>query len=190
MRNYTVSKERCVVTSQSGNSIKLKRSMALFVDLLLWYLLYIVIVFILFLLTNGMPTISGDLMYYKEQIDPIITSRTFIIVYLGSLLLYEIVVTILNNGQSLAKRIFNIRISYGKDKIYSLVLRGAVKILILNPYGIIAYLCNQMIPLISINMYADIMLLILAGCTGVTLFSSTGKSIHDMISRTYVINAQ
>jgi len=180
----------CVVNSQADNFIKLKRCMALFVDLLLWYLLYILITFVLFLFTNGIPTVSGNVMYYKEQIDSIITSRAFIIVYLGSLTVYEIVVTILNNGQSLSKRIFNLRILYGKDKIYLLVLRGAIKILILNPYGIIAYLCNQMIPLISTNTYADIMLFILVGCTGVTLVSPTGKSIQDMISHTCVIKDQ
>lgn len=179
-----------VVNSQSDYSVKLKRSMALFFDLSVWYLLYIVIVLILFVVTKGIPTISGNLMYYKEHIDSIITSGAFIIVYIGSLLLYEIAATILNNGKSLSKRIFNLRILYGKNRVYSLVLRGAIKIVILNPYGIIAHLCNQMIPFISASMYANIMMLILAGSTGVTLASRNGKSIHDMLSHTCVIRDQ
>jgi len=187
MRSCTVDNELCVVTSPSDHYIKLKRSMALLVDLVLWYLLYVLMVFILSLFMNGIPTILENPMYYKEQIDSIITSKTFIIVYLGSLILYEIVIPILNNGQSISKRMFNMRISYEKDKTSPLALRGAIKILVLNPYGIIAYLCNQIIPLVSTNMYADIMLLILAVCIGVALFNPTGKSLHDMISHTYVI---
>jgi uncharacterized RDD family membrane protein YckC len=182
-----VGNELHIVNSQSDNSIKLKRSMALFVDLLIWYLIYILVVFVLFLFTNGIPTISGNLMFCKEQINSIITSSNFIIVYVGALLLYEIVVTILNNGQSVSKRIFNLRVLCGKDKMYLLALRGVIKIVILNPYGIIAYLCNQMIPLISINAYADIILFILAGSTGVTLCSRKGNSVHDMISHTCVV---
>jgi uncharacterized RDD family membrane protein YckC len=189
MRNYTVNNEFCVESSRSEHFIKLRRSSALLLDLLFWYLLYITVVFLLFLFIYGIPTISEDVMY-KEHIDFIITSKTFITLYLGSLALYEILVTVAMNGQSLSKRIFNLRISYGKHKIYSLTLRGAIKIFILNPYGTIAYLGNQMIPLISTNTYADIMLFALAGCAGLTLFSRTGKSIHDRISHTYVIKNQ
>jgi uncharacterized RDD family membrane protein YckC len=161
--------------------------MALFVDLLIWYLIYILVVFLLFLFTNGTPTLSGNLMSDKEQIDSIITSRNFITLYVGALFLCEIVVTILNNGQSVAKRIFNLRILYRKDQMYLLILRGVIKIVILNPYGIMAYLWNQMIPLISINQYSDIMLLICAASSIAALFVRKGNSFHDMISHTCVV---
>ena len=160
------------------------------IDFLIWYMLYIVILFVLFLLNHELSATSGNLMYYQEVFHSMTGSSNFIILYVGCLLFYEIAAVILWDGQSLSKRILHLRVLSKKNKISSLVIRGIVKLLIVNPFGVAAVLLYRGIPIASIELYAYGMLFLFVVNTGCVLFYQRGISIQDFVGGTSVIEVR
>lgn len=165
-------------------SFIMRRAGVLLVDYLIWYLIYTVMVLTFFLRSNGAPTVSGDLLYYKEAFDLIIKTPIFSLTYLGIICIWEVVIPLITNGQSITKKIFKIRVISEKGSKITLVLRSLIKILVLNPYGVIAYLIGYAVNGSYINIISNILSVIFI--LSVVLVLKDKRSLHDRITNTYV----
>lgn len=165
-------------------SFIMKRAGALFVDYLIWYLIYTVMVLIFFTKSNGSPTVSGNLLYYKEAFDLIIKTPAFSLTYLGIICIWEVIIPLITNGQSITKKLFKIKVINEKKSKIALIIRSLIKILVLNPYGVIAYLIGDAINGNYINIVSNILSLIFI--FSVVLVFKDKRSLHDRITNTYV----
>lgn len=165
-------------------SFIMRRAGALLVDYLIWYLIYTVMVLVFFLKSNGAPTVSGNLMYYKEAFDIIIKTPAFSLTYLGIICIWEVIIPLITNGQSITKKIFRIKVVNEKKSKIILVIRSLIKILILNPYGVIAYLIGDAINGNYINIISNILSVIFI--LSVVLVFKDKRSLHDRITNTYI----
>lgn len=165
-------------------SFIMRRAGALLVDYLIWYLIYTVMILIFFTKINGAPTVSGNLLYYKEAFDLIIKTPVFSLSYLGIICIWEVVIPLITNGQSITKKIFKIKVISEKGSKITLVIRGLIKILVLNPYGVIAYLIGDAVNGNYINIISNILSAIFI--ISVILAFKDKRSLHDRITNTYV----
>ncbi len=162
----------------------MRRAGSLLLDYVTWYLIYAVMVLYFFVKTNGSPTVSGNLMYYKDTFDTIIKTPIFSLTYLGIICILEIIIPLVTNGQSLTKKIFKIRVTTENHNKVNLILRSIIKIIVLNPYGVIAYLIGDSIDGGSINMISNILSVIFV--LSVILVFKDKKSLHDRITNTQI----
>lgn len=167
-------------------NIKVKRLLGLVIDQIIWYFIYLIILLGFFLILNGSPSVSGNLMYYKDHFDEIIKSRTFTSLYLLALIVYEVVVPILNNGKSISKKKLGLYINCKGNSKMILAIRGIVKIIILNPYGVIAYLLYNATHLFNTGTFSNVLISIFAVCATIVFANKEGKGLHDLIAGTYV----
>ena len=161
-----------------------RRAGSLLTDYLKWYLIYAVMVVYFFVKNNGSPVVSGNLMYYKDTFDIIIKTPAFSLTYLGIICILEIVIPLITNGQSLTKKLFKIRITTEKHNKIRLILRSIIKVVILNPYGVIAYLIGNSINGNYINIISNVLSAILI--ISIMLVFKDKKSLHDRITNTYI----
>ena len=162
----------------------LRRSGSLLLDYLIWYLIYAFMILFFFFKNFGFPTVADNLMYYKNNFDTIIKTPIFSLTYLGIICLLEIVIPLITNGQSLTKKIFKIRIATENNSMIGLIIRSIVKIIILNPYGVIAYLIGNSINSNYINSISNILSIIFI--ISVVFVFKYKKSLHDKVTNTYV----
>lgn len=161
-----------------------RRLGSLLLDYLIWYLIYAFMILFFFFRNFGSPTVSDNLMYYKENFDTIIKTPIFSFTYLGIICLLEIIIPLITNGQSLTKKIFKIRITTKNNSKISLIVRSIVKIIILNPYGVIAYQIGNAINVSYINNISNMLTIIFI--ISVILACRDKKSLHDKITNTCV----
>lgn len=166
------------------SSLIMRRAGSLLLDYLIWYMVYSIMVLGIFLRNNGSPTVSGNLMYYKEAFDNIIKTPLFSITYLGIICLLEIIIPIITGGQSITKKIFKLKVIKDNNSNMTLILRSIIKIIVLNPYGVIAYLVGNTINTSMINIISNILSVIFI--FSIILVFKDEKSLHDKFSRTYV----
>lgn len=162
----------------------MRRASSLLVDYIAWYLIYAIMILCFFLKTNGSPTVSGDLIYYKDAFGIIIKTPLFSLTYLVIICILEILIPLLTNGQSLTKKIFKIRVITENNSKIRLIFRSIIKIVILNPYGVIAYLIGNSINGNSINIISNILSVIFI--ISVILAFRDKKSLHDRITNTSI----
>lgn len=175
----------------NGNQMELscirKRAMGLVLDFLIWYGVYFLMLIMVFITKFGTPEVSGDLSYYKQAFDGIIKSPLFIIVYLSFLVLWEIIIPMLTEGQSLFKQKLKIKITVDnkRNTRVTLAVRGLVKLMVLNTYGVIAYVLGNLISANAVNVVSNTMsILLVISIIAVVLGKNT---IYDMILGTKVI---
>ncbi|PJI10214.1 MULTISPECIES: RDD family protein [Clostridium] len=155
-------------------------------DLIVWYLVYIIILLPAYFMQNGMPQKALNPYIYKNRFDVIIKSPTFLILYLGFIILWEMLIPVITNGQSLFKKKFNLKIECdGNGSYINFVVRGLVKIIILNPYGVIAYLISSSFKTGNGNLISDFFTILTIICGVLILMNK--KTIHDKISKTHVV---
>jgi uncharacterized RDD family membrane protein YckC len=162
----------------------MRRAGSLLVDYLTWYLIYAVMILYFFVKNNGSPTVSGNLMYYKDTFDIIIKTPVFSLTYLGIICILEIVIPLLTSGQSLTKKIFKIRVTTENYSKIRLIFRSIIKIIVLNPYGVIAYLIGNSINGNSINIVSNVLSVIFI--ISVILAFKDKRSLHDRITNTCI----
>lgn len=162
----------------------MRRTGSLLVDYLTWYLIYAVMILYFFVKNNGSPTVSGNLIYYKDAFDTIIKTPLFSLTYLGIICILEIFIPLLTNGQSLTKKIFKIRVATENNSKIRLMFRSIVKIIVLNPYGVIAYLIGDSISSNYINIISNVLSVIFI--ISVALAFKDKKSLHDRITNTCI----
>ncbi|MCR3760001.1 RDD family protein [Clostridium felsineum] len=163
-------------------TLLLKRALSTILDLLVWYVSYVAILLIFFSLKYDLPKSKVKLTVYKMEFDTIIKSKAFILIFLALILLWEIVIPILTDGQSYFKQKMHLKI-VGNTNL-NLIVRGLIKILILNPYGVIAYVISRAINITSTNMISNTLTLIAFIC--IILVVIDKRPIHDIIAKTYV----
>ncbi|URZ09071.1 RDD family protein [Clostridium felsineum] len=163
-------------------TLLLKRALSTILDLLVWYVSYVAILLIFFSLKYDLPKSKVKLTVYKMEFDTIIKSKAFILIFLALILLWEIVIPILTDGQSYFKQKMHLKI-VGNTNL-NLIVRGFIKILILNPYGVIAYVISRAINITSTNMISNTLTLIAFIC--IILVVIDKRPIHDIIAKTYV----
>lgn len=161
-----------------------RRACSLLLDYFFWYLIYSIMVLIFYSKTYGMPEVSGNLSYYKDAFDTIIKTSRFSYIYLVIICALEIVIPLLTNGQSITKKIFKIKVITRNNSKIRLLIRCIVKIMILNPYGVIAYTIGDLFNRSYIN-YISNMLSIIFIVSSILVFKY-GESLHDKIAKTYI----
>lgn len=161
-----------------------RRLGSLLLDYLIWYLIYAFMILFFFFKNFGSPIVSDNLVYYKENFDIIIKTPIFSLTYLGIICLLEIIIPLITNGQSLTKKIFKIRITTKNNSKISLIVRSIIKIIILNPYGVIAYQIGNAININYINNISNMLSIIFI--ISVILTCRDKKSLHDKITNTCV----
>jgi uncharacterized RDD family membrane protein YckC len=177
--NHTVTKQE-----NYESSLIMRRAGSLLLDYLTWYIVYAIMVLFIFLKSNGTPTVSGDLMYYKDAFDLIIKTPYFSLIYLGIICTLEIVIPLTTGGQSITKKIFKLKVINCNNSNIALVFRSIIKIIVLNPYGVISYLLGHAISSNFINIISNILSVIFI--FSIALAFKNKKSLHDRLSNTYV----
>lgn len=174
---------------QKDETFILRRAFSTILDLLVWYLSYIAILLVAFLMKYNVPKSKVNPMVYKEQFDTIIKTPLFIIIFIAFIALWEIVIPIVTHGQSFFKQKLNLKI-VGDTQLgpANFIIRGVIKILILNPYGVIAYVISKAIRVNAANAISNILLLTVLVCAVLILMDK--KPIHDMASKTSVISTK
>lgn len=161
-----------------------RRIGSLILDYFIWYFMYAIMVIIFYLNNYGTPKVSGDLMYYKNAFDRVIKTPLFIDIYVGIICLWEIVIPIITNGQSLTKKIFKIKVVSENNLKINLLIRSIIKIIILNPYGVIAYMSGDLLNGQYINTISNILTVVFV--ISIVLVFRNNKSIHDKVAKTSV----
>lgn len=161
-----------------------RRIGSLLMDYLVWYILHICMTLILYISKYGVPKVSDNLMYYKDAFDSMIKTPIFSLTYLGIICIWEIVIPLITNGQSLSKKVFKIRIITLNGSRMILILRSIVKIIILNPYGVIAYIIGNIIGTSYTNIISNVLSVIFI--ISIILVLKNKKSLHDRIAKTSV----
>lgn len=167
-------------------NVKLKRVLGLVIDEIMWYLIYFCCLIVTYLIHKGSPQVTGDAMYYKLQLDEIITSKFFISFYLIVLFIYEAVIPTFNKGKTLSKKILGLYINCKSNRAVSLAIRSIVKLVILNPYGIVAYLFYSITQVFNSNIYSNVLIFIFIICGIMVSVRSEGKGFHDLAAGTIV----
>lgn len=177
-------KNKANVKEMDNYDYKKKRIFSLLVDYVIWYLIYAVMILVFYFNIYGSPEVSGDLLYYRDAFDNIIKTPVFSLGYLGIICILEIIIPLLTNGQSITKKIFKIKILSENNSKIRLLVRSVFKILILNPYGVVAYIIGELTNTSYVNTISNILSVIFV--ISVILAFKNNKSIHDKIAKTNV----
>lgn len=160
-----------------------KRVACLLLDYVIFYIIYSVMILVFYVSKFGVPDVSTDTLY-NNVFENVIKTPVFSIMYLGIILVWEVVIPLLLDGQSISKKIFKIKSNSINGKKINLIIRGIVKIVILNPYGIAAYMIGSAINKSYINSISNILSVIFI--ISVIMFFKNKGCLHDRISKTYV----
>jgi uncharacterized RDD family membrane protein YckC len=170
------------------------RAIALIMDYFIWYVLLILIQLFYFFTQGGsIQTLiaSGGADLYKELISLPHSAFIIAIIFFALLLIYEVLIPLLTNGQSLTKKIIKIQITPTNAK--NIVLRGLAKIIIINPLNFLTLILLTLLrhcgldpqSVVAVNATAwtpDILMFIFALSILITI--ATKKSLHERISGT------
>lgn len=172
--------------TKDRKNVKFKRVLGLLIDEIIWYLIYFFCLIVTYLIYKGSPQVTGDAMYYKLQLDEVITSKFFISFYLIVLFIYESIIPTFNKGKTLSKKILGLYINCKSNGAASLAIRSIVKLVILNPYGIVAYLFYNITQVFNSNIYSNVLILIFIICGIIVAVRNEGKGFHDLVAGTAV----
>ncbi|MDF9823856.1 putative RDD family membrane protein YckC [Breznakia sp. PF5-3] len=160
---------------------KTTRALGFLIDYVIWYLLMYIMILFYFFVIEKHTAFSGNLQGYADIFAQIMKQPSFILIYGISLILYEICIPLLFGGQTISKRILKTEIV--PFTVKNIVIRGFIKLCIINPCGVVSYLLALVIAgnssLISdglwILLFIDIVFILL------------GKSaLHDIATKTTV----
>lgn len=161
-----------------------KRLLALIMDYVVYYMIYVAMIIISYVNKfGGVPEVSAEVLYDNVFLNTIQTPG-FSLTFLGVVLIWEIVVPLITNGQSISKKILKLKINSKYNKKVNLIFRGIIKIIILNPYGLIAYLIGSCINRSYINIISNILSIVFI--VSVIMFFKNKESLHDKIAKTFV----
>lgn len=173
--------------SEQSSNISYKRVGALITDYVAYYIIYVIMIIAFYTSKfGGVPEVSADVLA-NNVFSNVIQTPEFSITFLGVVLIWEIVIPLINNGQSISKKIFKIKVNTLNKNKAGLIFRGIVKIIILNPYGVIAYLIGSYINSAYINTISNILSLVFI--ISVVMFLKNKSSLHDKIGKTFVSEA-
>lgn len=164
--------------------IKGKRIMSTLIDLVSWYLIMYFMILFWFFAVEGYTPVAGDLQQYKEMFDNIMFQPTFIISFIVLLLIWEVAFPLLFGGQTPSKKIMKLKIL--PFSVSAIFIRGFVRIITINPSGIISYVIAKNVGL-SINIVSNILSVILLVNVIVVFYNK--RSTAELLSRTHIEEA-
>lgn len=163
-------------------NIKTTRAFGFAIDYIIWYLLmYVMILFYFFIVLKEQP-FSGDLEGYAEVFERIMKRESFVLIYLLGLIVYEIAIPLLMGGQSISKKILKTEIN--PFTVLGVTIRGLVKIIIINPCGVISFLLALAVGG-NASILADALWVVLI--LNVVLVLMGKPSLQDLASKTTVV---
>lgn len=168
------------------SNIRLKRVMGLIIDEVIWYAIYVIVFLILFLAIKGIPTISGNHIYYQNASYQIKTSTAFTITYGLILIIYEVIVPMISNGKTISKKILKLNIQSKNNSKVRIAARGIIKLIILNPYWFVGYLIFSITHLFNNAIYTRILFTSFAACILIAFINKEGKGLHDILADTVI----
>ena len=134
----------------------------------------------------GVSQISTEILF-DNVFENIIKTPIFSFTYLGIILIWEVVIPLLTNGQSISKKILKIRVTSLNRKKLNLIVRSIIKIVILNPYGVIAYILGNILNQSFINSISNALSIVFI--ISVIMFFKGSNCFHDKIAKTTVVKA-
>ena len=161
-----------------------RRVIALLIDYAAYYIIYVAMIIGFYVKRfGGVPEVSSDSLF-NSVFSEVIQTPAFSLTFLGVILVWEIVIPLITNGQSVSKKIMKIKINTSNNKKISLVLRGIIKLIVINPYGIVSYLIGSSINKSYINVIANGLSVVFI--ISVIMFFKNKESLHDKIAKTFV----
>lgn len=162
---------------------KYLRFWSLFIDMIVYYVIMYVMILVDFLFISRFTPTAGDLTAYADQFKIIMHRPGFILVFIGLVVLYEVLMPLLNGGQTLSKKIMKLKVepySFGK-----LLVRALIKIFFVNPSGVVsfslvAFIAPQFGGIVA-NLFTGLLIL-----SAVLLFTKDW-TLQDSVTKTSVV---
>ena len=164
-------------------SINGARAWGLIVDYAMWYLLQVVMLLFAFLVVYKKSAIAGDMQAYRTHFDEIMHEPVFISIFIGIVLIGEIGIPLLFGGQSITKKIFKIKVE--PFTFSQIVVRGLLKILIINPNGVVAFIFGCAFSSDVVNAISTVLGILLV--VNVILVLKHRPTMYEMLSKTKVV---
>lgn len=161
-----------------------RRVISLLIDYAVYYIIYVAMIIIFYMNKfGGVPEVSTDTLF-NNVFSEVIQTPVFSITFLCVVLVWEIVIPLINNGQSISKKVLKIKVNTVNNKKMNLIIRGIVKLIVLNPYGIVAYLIGNCINRSYINIISNILSVVFI--ISIIMFFKNKQSLHDRVAKTFV----
>lgn len=162
-------------------SIKTTRAIGFVIDYVIWYLLMYVMILVYFFLVEKHTAFSGDISAYGEIFTQIMGKQSFLLIYIGALLIYELLIPLCFGGQSISKKILKTEIV--PFRVSTVLVRGLLKLIIINPCGVVSYLIASLIGG-SAAIISDGLWIILF--INVVLVLMNKSTLYDLVNKTSV----
>lgn len=172
--------------NKSNENLFGKRLGSLLIDYVSFYIIYVIMIIVFYAYKFGVSEISTEILF-DNVFDNIIKTPIFSFTYLGIILIWEVVIPLLTNGQSISKKILKIRVTSLNRKKLNLIVRSIIKIVILNPYGVIAYILGNILNQSFINSISNALSIVFI--ISVIMFFKGSNCFHDKIAKTTVVKA-
>ena len=124
-------------------SIKATRAIGFAIDYAIWYFLMYIMILVYFFLIEKQTAFSGNISAYGVIFTQIMSKSSFLLIYMGALLIYELLIPLCFGGQSITKKILKTEIV--PFHVTTILGRGLLKLIIINPCGVISYLFASLI---------------------------------------------
>lgn len=163
-----------------------KRLGSLLIDYVSFYIIYVIMIIVFYAYKFGVSQISTEILF-DNVFDNIIKTPIFSFTYLGIILIWEVAIPLLTNGQSISKKILKIRVTSLNRKKLHLIIRSIIKIVILNPYGVIAYILGNVLNQSFVNSISNVLSIVFV--ISVIMCLKGRSCFHDKIAKTIVVKA-
>ncbi|MDR2709568.1 MAG: RDD family protein [Elusimicrobiota bacterium] len=163
------------------NNIKISRALGLFIDYIVWYIAFVVILLAYVMKTSGVDVVgSGE--DYTQLAEQARRAPYVYIYYILFLFAYEILVPLFSDGRTLSKLILKLKIIPVRPQ--QIIIRGLVKLIIVNP-------CLAFTTLLAVYFgwtffIVDVFFGIFLVDIVITII--TGSSLQDRLARTEIVS--
>lgn len=164
-------------------NVKTQRIVSLFIDYLVWYIVMFLMVIVGYLFIYNKQPIAGDLQAYKEEFDVIMHDWKFIGLFIAFVFIYEVIIPVVFKGKTLSKKLTHLEIKYNNPM--QLIVRGLLKIIIVNPSGVISYTLGILLNKEYINGISTILSCLLI--INIVFVLKNKKAFHDSVCKTEVV---
>ncbi|MFV0381036.1 MAG: hypothetical protein ACK5KR_02205 [Breznakia sp.] len=162
-------------------NIKMTRSLGFLIDYAIWYLLMYIMILIYFFGIEKYMAFSGNLSAYGDLFANIMSKPSFLFLYIGVLFIYEVCIPIFFGGKTISKKILKTKMV--PFHVSSLFIRGGLKLLIINPCGVVSYVLANMIGGSAALIADGLWLLLIVNIVLALLGKST---MYDFVAKTNI----
>lgn len=162
-------------------NIKTTRAIGFVIDYAFWYFLMYIMILFYFFFVEKQTAFSGNIGAYGAIFTNIMTQSSFLIIYICSLLVYELLIPLCFGGQTISKMILKTEIV--PFQVSKILIRGVLKLIIVNPCAVISYLLATLIGG-NAAIISDVLWVILF--LNVVLLFMGKPMLYDMLNKTTV----